>query len=149
SALLSAQGLETFANFDRTGTSYGDGSFAGQDGSTWTYGQCRGDLELNGKAITMGRNRSSENFVESGIISGGMGTLEFSYVQAFATNVNMQVYVNNTLVYTATSTSEEGVIKSSGPIAVNVEGDVQIKFTKNQSSGQVTIDDIAWTAHSS
>src|SRR5690606_3256401 len=91
SALLSAQGLETFANFDRTGTSYGDGSFAGQDGSTWTYGQCRGDLELNGKAITMGRNRSSENFVESGIISGGMGTLEFSYVQAFATNVNMQV----------------------------------------------------------
>lgn len=149
SALVSAQGLETFANFDRTGTSYGDGSFAGQDGSTWTYGQCRGDLELNGKAITMGRNRSSENFVESGIISGGMGTLEFSYVQAFATNVNMQVYVNNTLVYTATSTSEEGVVKSSGPIAVNVEGDVQIKFTKNQSSGQVTIDDIAWTGHSS
>lgn len=144
-----SQGHETFENFDRPGTSYGDGTFEGQDGSTWTYGQCRGDIELNGTAITLGRNRSSDNFVESGTISGGMGVLEFSYMQAFGNNVSLQVYVNDVLVHTATSNNEQNIIKSSGPITVNVEGNVELKFTKNQNSGQVTIDDITWTSFGS
>jgi hypothetical protein len=36
---LHGQGLETFDNFDATGNSYQDGTFLGQDGSTWTYTQ--------------------------------------------------------------------------------------------------------------
>ena len=46
STMLFAQGTETFANFPETGNSYQDGTFLGQDGSTWTYWQCRGDQTI-------------------------------------------------------------------------------------------------------
>lgn len=146
SAMTYAQGHETFDNLELTGNSYTSGSFVGQDGVTWTFGEARGDIELNGTAITLGRNRANPMFLESATLSTGIGTLEFSYSQAFSSNVGMEVLVNGELVYTATSDDEMGVIKSSGVITVNVEGDVTIMFNNPQTFGQITIDDIIWTA---
>lgn len=141
-------GLETFANLELEGTSYADGSFLGQDGSTWTYFQSRGDYEITGKAIMLARNRTPQANVFSGTILGGIGTLNFDYMQAFGTDVNLNVLVNDVVVGNVTSDEEQGVIKSSGTITVNVDGSVTIKFINaNNSDGQVVIDNVAWTAY--
>lgn len=147
SALTYAQGHETFDNLELEGNSYATGSFVGQDGITWSFGEARGDIELNGTAITLGRNRANPMFLESQTIPNGIGTLEFSYMQAFSSNVGMEVLVNGELVYTATSDDEKEVIKSSGSITIEVAGDFTLMFNNPEGFGQITLDDIVWTEH--
>ncbi len=142
------QGLETFDNLTITGTSYQDGTFLGQDGSTWTFWQCRGDVEITGKAIMLGRNRTPQAEVFSGTISGGIGELNFNYMQAFGTNVNLNVEINGIVVGNVTSSGQQNVILNSGIIVVNVEGDFVIRFINaNNGDGQVVIDDVEWTGY--
>src|SRR5690554_5866158 len=142
------QGHETFDNLGLTGNSYQNGSFVGQDGVTWTYGQSRGDIELDGVAITLGSNRSGDMYLESAALANGVGTLEFSYMQAFGSDVNLEVLVNDVLVYTATSDDEKEVIKSSGVITVEADAGAVIKFN-NPNGAQVTLDNIIWTVFDS
>src|SRR5690554_6435886 len=148
SSMIFAQGHETFDNLGHTGNSYQNGSFVGQDGIEWTYGQSRGDIELDGAAITLGRNRTEDMYLESAALTNGVGTLEFSYSQAFSNPVNLEVLVDGVLVYTATSDNEQGVIKSSGLITVEAEAGAVIKFN-NPNGAQVTLDNIIWTAFDS
>ncbi|MCB0470039.1 MAG: hypothetical protein KDC51_05505, partial [Flavobacteriaceae bacterium] len=61
SSLGFSQGTETFDNFPSTSSSYVDGSFTGQDGSIWTHVQCRGDVQITGQSIMIGRNRSPQS----------------------------------------------------------------------------------------
>lgn len=141
-----AQGHETFDNVDdSTGNSYVDGTFQGQDGSTWTHVQTRSDAEITGQAIMLGRNRTPDSYLESGVIANGIGNLKFSYKQEFSNDVNMDVYVNGSLVYTATTSGQQGDVLTTPDIAVNISGDVVIKFD-NANGAQVTIDDVIWTA---
>jgi hypothetical protein len=143
-------GMETFANLDLTGSSYLDGTFLGQEGSTWSYFQSRGDIEITGKAIMLGKGRTPAANVYSGIINGGVGVLNFDYMQAFSTNVNVSVLVNDAVVGILTSTGEANVIKNSGDITVNVSGPVTIKFLNaNSGDGQVVIDNVSWTGYNS
>jgi hypothetical protein len=142
-----SQGTETFDNFAETGSSYADGTFVGNDGSTWTYVQSRGDQSITGKSIMLGRNRTPQAEVYSGTISGGVGTISFNYQRAFSTDVNLDVYVNDVVYGNVTST--DGTVQNSGTITVNQPGNVVIKFKSvNNSDGQVTIDDITWTGFS-
>jgi hypothetical protein len=144
--ILSDEHWETFSAMEHTTTAYRDDSFMGQDGSQWNYTQCAGSIQITGQAITLGRNRTPQSFVESGTIPGGVGTIDFHYMQAFSTDVNLGVYVNDQLVGTVTSTSEQNVVKHSGLIEVNIPGDVVIKFMNiENSAGQVVIDDVIWT----
>lgn len=143
-----SQGNETFDNFPSTTSSYVDGSFLGQDGSTWTHTQCRGDVSITGQSIMIGRNRSPQSEFYSGTIAGGVGTISFNYMQAFGTNVNLNVLVNDVVVGNVTSSGEQNVVKASGAITVNQPGDVVIKFINvNNSDGQVVIDDVVWTGY--
>ncbi|MGO3706558.1 MAG: T9SS type A sorting domain-containing protein [Mesonia hippocampi] len=141
-----AQGTETFDNLTLTGTSYSDGTFTGQDGSTWEYLQSRGDFQISGNAIMLGRNRTPDAEVKSGSIANGIGTLNFDYKQAFSNNVDLDVYVNNVLVANVTTNSEQDVIKNSGNINVNVAGNFVLKFL-NTNGAQVVIDNVTWTAN--
>jgi hypothetical protein len=144
-----SQGNETFDNLGLSGSSYADGTFLGQDGSTWTYTQSRGDLTITDAAIMLGRNRTPQAEVYSGTISGGVGTISFNYMQAFSSNVNLNVLVNDVVVGNVTSSGEQNTVKASGTITVNQPGDVVIKFISvNNSDGQVVIDDVVWTGYS-
>lgn len=144
-----ADGLETFANFPETSNAYKDGSFAGQDGSTWTYFQCRGDIHINPPTPTLGKGRTPTAAVESGSISGGIGILSFDFMQAFSTNVNLDVMVNGIVITTVTTNGEVNIVKNSGPITVNYPGSFTIKFIQNNNNaGQVSIDNITWTGYS-
>jgi hypothetical protein len=140
-----AQGSEDFTNFPETGSSYNDGSFTGNDGSTWTYLQSRGDQNITAPTPMLGRNRTPDAEMTSGTLSGGIGTLTFNYQQAFSSNVSLEVYVNTTLVATVTTEDEQNVLKSSGVITVEEPGDFTLSF-KNPEGGQVLIDDVVWTS---
>jgi hypothetical protein len=141
------QGLEDFANYPETASLYHDGTFTGQDGSVWTYWQCRGDSAVQAPTPTLGKNRTPVSGVISGTIHNGCGTLSFDYKQVFTSNVNLEVFVNGLLMSTVTSSSQQGVILNSGNIQVNVAGDVTISFRqKNTSAGQVAIDNITWSS---
>ena len=141
-----AQGTETFDGVSTEGNSYLDGTFTGQDGSTWNYTQCRGDYEITGQSLMIGRNRSPQAEFSSGLISGGVGTISFNYVQVFGTGVNLNVLVNDVVVGNVTSTAEQDITKASGTITVDQPGDVVIKFINAENgAGQVAVDDIVWT----
>ncbi len=138
-------GHETFDNLDITGASYVSGTFLGQDGSHWTFFECRGDYEIDGKAIMIGRNREPQSNFYSGTLEGGIGVMSFDYMQAFATNVNLQVEINDVVVAVVTSDGQQGEILNSGPIHVHEPGDVVMKFIGvTNSAGQVVVDNIIW-----
>lgn len=145
-----AQGHETFDGFSTSNNSYQSGTFTGQDGSEWEYIQSRGDADAEitegDQAIMLGRNRTPNAELISGTLQNGIGTLEFSYMQAFSSNVGMEVYVNDILVYTATSDGQVGEALSSGEITVNIDGDFVLRFYNPSGAGQVNIDDVIWTA---
>lgn len=135
--------VEDFANYPVIGSSYASGTFLGQDGSTWTYTECRGDQLITDETPCL-RNTSESNLY-SGTISGGIGTINFDYMQAFSSNVDLNVLVNDIVVGNVTSSSQQGVVLSSGDITINVAGDFVLKFAQNSSGGQVAIDNVSWT----
>ncbi|MDN4165376.1 lamin tail domain-containing protein [Cytophagales bacterium LB-30] len=143
--------FEDFTNYPvSTGTTaYSNGSFAGNNGITWNYIQANGANEavITDKSLMLGRNRSPLSSLTSQSISGGIGTLEFDYRQAFSTNVNLEVYVNDVLITTVTTSSEVGVVKNSGTININVGGDFILSFRQPSGAGQVGIDNISWTSY--
>ncbi|RLD54790.1 MAG: hypothetical protein DRJ05_14050 [Bacteroidetes bacterium] len=142
-----ADGLETFANYPEDGNSYQDGSFTGQDGSTWEYWQCRGDQPITDETPCLGKDRTPTSEVTSGTIADGLGTFSFDYMQAFSTSVNLDIYVNDILVGNVTSNGEQGVIKNSGDIVADIDGDVTVTFVQNNTgAGQVSIDNWAYTS---
>lgn len=139
-------GSEDFANFPETGSSYGSGTFTGQDGSTWTYLQCRGNKVIN--APTPGLNDEAPlAYVKSGALSGGCGTLSFEYKQLFTHTSVVDVVVNDTVRYTLNSGAQH-VTNHSGNLSINVGGNFTLKFIQNNiQSGQVAIDNISWTPY--
>lgn len=148
----SGQGLENFNNYAGTSGTYSDGTFLGQDGSTWSYSQCRSDKPINVPSPCLGKARNPTAKVVSGTISGGCGTLSFDYKQGFSTAANLNVYVNGNLVGNVTSpggTGDTTTIHNSGPIVVNISGSFTLKFKQADSllSGQVSIDNVTWTSY--
>ncbi len=137
-------GTETFANYSGT-SSYADGTFTGQDGSTWTYARCRGDMQINGSAPTLGKDLTPMAYVRSGVIGGGCGALSFKYRRSFTSSITCDVYVANTLV--TTLTGGDGTTQTYNNAAVNIAGDFVIVFTNRAKGGQVTIDDVTWTSY--
>ncbi|MCK9421181.1 MAG: choice-of-anchor J domain-containing protein [Bacteroidales bacterium] len=146
------QGLENFANYPETGNSYHDGTFTGQDGSMWSYFQCRGDRPINPPTPCIRKNTATATgLIYSGSIPNGCGILSFDYKQGFSSAVNLNVLINGLVVGNVISPGGSGdtsVVHNSGPITVNVSGDFIIRFEQvDLSSGQVAIDNITWTAY--
>jgi len=148
--LIWAQGFESFDNFPVSDLPYYyTSSFTGEDGSTWNYVRARGDYQISGNAPMLGKDQNPRSQLYSGIIDGGIGSLSFDYMQAFSTDVNLSVMVNDVLVANVSSSDQQGVILQSGNLSVNVAGDFVLKFINADSGdGQVVIDNISWTGYS-
>lgn len=145
------QGLENFNNFVGTSGTYSSGSFVGQDGSTWNYNSCRSDRAIVAPSPCMGKGRNPTGSVTSGILANGCGTLSFDYKQGYSSAVNLNIYVNGLVVGNVTSPGGNGdtaTVRNSGPIVVNAPGTFTLLFKQADSllSGQVTIDNVSWTA---
>jgi len=145
SLAIFADGWETFSNFPVTGGDYEDGTFIGQNDSIWTFWQCRGDQLITDQTPCLGKNRIPTSEIISGMIPDGIASFNFDYMQAFSSNVELDVYINDQWVASVTSTNEQAIIKNSGEIVVNLEGDFYFRFVQaNNTSGQVSIDNISW-----
>ena len=144
--LTLAAGLENFNNFPETGSGYNNGTFTGQDGSTWTYFQCRGNKVID--APTPGLNDEDPlAYIVSGTLTGGCGTLSFDYKQLFTHTSDVDVVVNDTVRYTV-HTQVQNATNHSGDLAINVGGNFTLKFIQNNNqSGQVAIDNVFWTSY--
>jgi len=143
--ILYAQGMEYFTNFPETGSTYNSGTFAGSDGSLWTYANCRGDNPILSPSPTLGQNTSPSAFLQSGILHNGCSLLKFSYKQASAGNVNLHVFINDSLAGTVTTSGQQNYVNDFW-VGVHVEGDfvITIRQADSVSSGEVTIDNLSW-----
>jgi len=145
-----SQGSETFENFTPVTGTYVNGSFTGLDGSVWSFSQCRGDKSIDLPNPCLGKKRSPNSEVVSGVIHNGCGTVIFSYRQAFSTAVNLDLLINGMIVknvLSAGGSADTAVLRSSDSITVNIPGDFTMAFRQADSinSGQVCIDNVCWT----
>jgi len=137
-------GSENFANFPETENGYVDGTFTGQDGSTWSYVSCQGSKVIDAPTPGMGKGKIPAAQIESGTISGGCGILRFEYKQLYTATSAVDVVVNDTVRYTVTSTAQH-VTNQTGDLEINVGGNFTLKLSQNHSgAGQVAIDNIEW-----
>ena len=142
-----AEGFENFNNFPETGTTYVDGSFLGQDGSTWTYVACHGADPINAPTPGLGKGKTPAANIFSGPLANGCGILTFDWTQFATAPVSLDVFVNGTLRHTVTG-GQHDVVFQSGPIEINVGGTFTLKFQQNNfNSGQVAIDNVSWTSY--
>ncbi|MDY0343476.1 MAG: chitobiase/beta-hexosaminidase C-terminal domain-containing protein [Lentimicrobium sp.] len=147
------QGLEDFTNSNAT-SSYGNNSFVGNDGITWTYVASRdenGDANgsgIDGKALMLRRN-SDNSAVTSSAISGGIGNFSVKLYKGFTGGGDRQVelFINDISQGLSTPFDDfaEHIFEVNG---INTSGDVVIKIT-NATSKQVIVDNIEWTAYNS
>jgi hypothetical protein len=145
-----AQGYEDFSAFQGGSGTYSNGTFTGNDGSEWTFIQCRGDLLITPPTPCLGKKRNPVPCIRSGLIRNGCRALVLRYRQAFSSAVNMEVLVNGILVKTLTTPggiADTSNTYTSDSIMVFASGDFLMEFRQADSllSGQVCIDDIAWT----
>ena len=146
------QGTENFNNYAGTSGTYSNGTFVGQDGSTWTYSQCRSDKPIAAPSPCLGKGRNPTGKVVSGTLLNGCGTISFDYKQGFSSAANLNVLVNDLVVSNVTTpggNADTSIVHHAGPIAVNASGSFILMFKQADSllSGQVTIDNVVWTAN--
>ena len=143
-------GSENFNNFPVTGSTYTNGTFLGQDGSTWTYAWCRGDktiapAPLRTPGIDKGRTPAAG--LASGTIAGGCGTISFDWMKMFTGTVSVDVVINDTVRHTV-SGGVQNVTNHAGPLAINVGGNFTLKFQQHDTrASQVAIDNVSWTSY--
>jgi len=158
-----AQGLETFDNFDYTGTNYIDGDFVGENGVVWYHYHVTGatagttDNSIDGNGMILRRSEVPSRIV-SGPIEGGIGNFSVQMRKAYTSAGDRQLalYIND--VWIADSeifgspqggddTVHEFVVNG-----VNVPGEFIMEIRNIQGGSnnrQVTIDNISWTAYGS
>lgn len=135
----SAGTTEDFANAGSS-SSYASGSFSGAGNITWNYVSTKFNMSLDGKAATLGRNRSP-NATLSATFPSGVSSLNFEFAQTYSTPVNFQVFANGNMVGTVSESSARGVTKSRS-LSVNRTGSTTISFVQASGGGQVTLDNI-------
>jgi len=144
-------GLEDFSESNAT-ASYGNGSFVGNNGITWTYVASRdengddNESGINGKALML-RRQSDGSKVTSSTIPTGIQDFSVKLYKGFTSNSNRQVtlYVNGELKGTSIEFNdyEEHIFSVEN---INIAGDVIIEI-RNNTGNQVIVDDITWTCY--
>lgn len=144
-----ADGTESFSLFDPGTTAYSTGSYTGDNGIEWFYTKCRKGQETttnDNEAIQLAKDAGAT--VYSQAIPNGCASLTFQYEQELTTDVNAQVFINQQLVGTLTTSDEADKTKVFSVDNLNIAGSFVIKIMQtNGSSGQLTIDDIQWKSY--
>ncbi len=150
---LRAQGIETFDSLRIPGTAYKDSSFMGNQGIRWTYISARteGSYPINGRGILLrGSAYGSKIFSDS--IQGGIGNFSVKLKKASTSSDSRQValYINGDSISSVTSfgtTASDTTVHLFSVGNINLLGKfiLEIRCLK---PGQITIDDVQWTAYS-
>jgi hypothetical protein len=138
---------ETFGNFPVSASSYATDEvtgFIGVAGNTWYYVNARGDIKIDDETVTLQNNTAAKLYSS---INGSVTDFSFDYMQAFSTNVHLEVHINGSLAATVTSDDEQNIVKNSGNISLaDKDGTFTIEFIQGTSpnGGQVAIDNFSW-----
>lgn len=140
---------ETFSGIKSGSSSYGSGSFTGDDGSIWSYTQGRTDQTIDGNALTI----RSGGTITSGKIAGGCASLAFDWKYSFSESGswNIDIYINDVKVANFNSAigDKNTRNKYQTPEFTPVAGDFTIKLVNNATSNKrITIDNITWESAS-
>lgn len=144
-----AQGSEDFTN-SNAGTGYGDGSFVGNNGITWTYVASRdGNGDANGSGINlpalMLRRTADDSKITSSEIPNGIGNFNVKLYKGFtgAGDRQVELFINGISQGTSTGFDDfnEHIFEVNN---IDISGNIVIEI-KNITSRQVIIDDITWT----
>lgn len=142
-SLVSAtQYVETFDN--SSATSYGDGSFLGENSVTWSFTESRDeyDYAISGAGLML---RDTTSKITSDTISGGIGTFSVKLKKGYTGAGNRQVELLINGVSKANSTAFDNTATQTFTLNdINTEGDFTIEL-RNTKGDQIVIDDITWT----
>ncbi len=155
--LITSGGMETFDNSNATG-SYNDGSFIGNNNITWNYYHSRDEdaFPINGKGLML--RRAEDSKIESGIITGGIGSFNMKMKKAFTgTNARqLELYINDDLIGTSepfgTESGEDETIYIFEIQNIDIAGDFTMMIKNvgdTETNRQTVIDDISWTGFDS
>jgi len=140
-------GSEDFANFLETGNSSYTDTFIGQDSSTWSYVNCRGDKLIDTPSPSLNKGKIPLSSIESGTLNGGCGTLSFDYMLLFNPTVRVDVVISGTVRYTITG-GQKDIVTNTGLLTINQGGNFTLKLVQHDSkASQVAIDNIEWTPY--
>ncbi|WP_439151051.1 hypothetical protein [Winogradskyella sp.] len=144
--------FETFDNSNAT-ASYGNNSFVGDNGVTWTYIESRdenGDANgsgINGNALML-RRSSDNSSVTSSLVPNGIGDFTVKLYKGFTGSGNRQVELFVNGISQGTSTPFDNFSEQTFSVTgINISGDVTIEI-RNITGNQVIVDDIEWTCYS-
>lgn len=130
---------ETFSNMGSNLSSYAVRTWTGDNGVEWEATDARTDQELNGDAIAI-RTGSLTNTTP---VTGGIGTLTFSYARVFTGNSTLKVFVNGVQYGSDVTVSE--TTPSQYSVVVDVAGDVTVEI--ENSGNRTIIDDVVWNCY--
>ncbi|OBX26086.1 Lamin Tail Domain [Gelidibacter algens] len=143
----SGQGSESFTNCNASGTTYTDGSYIGDNGAVWTYGEARlVNTTYNITGSSIGFSTTSARFVSALSGPNGVGYLYYNvrsyFTSGAASDRRIDVYVNGILYDSYTLEAMNTIYNRS--ILVNETGNVTIEF-RSIGTLQIVLDDISWT----
>ncbi len=143
SAQVLAQNYENFDNLT-LGSTPGDGSFVGVS-VPWNYYNCRGDVEITGKAITLGVGGTTSSLT-CYYMPQDIQTISFDLMQVGPNPATVFIRVNDNPAGSRT-TSVQGLVVNSGPISLSIVGGgaVKVEFITTEGGNEVTLDNIYWT----
>lgn len=148
-----SQGLEDFANFSTSGSSYYTDTYVGNNGVVWDYIESRapGANDVNYSGINlpamMLRRASDNSSITSSLIPNGIQDFSVKLYKGFTGGGNRQVelFINGQSIAQSTPFDDfdEHIFTVNN---INVAGDFTLEI-RNVTSSQVVIDDISWTAY--
>lgn len=138
---------ETFDNLGLTLSSYESTTFIGAYGIEWIVTGARGDIDLNGKALTFGGKADDQSSLFA-VLDGGITSFSLKHKMAFSTIVPYGVYINGVKVVDIVATSLVQTLTFTLPTPIQGEYTFEIKpNTEESSRKQLTIDDLTITTY--
>jgi hypothetical protein len=146
-------GLETF---DHTGFGSGNtwvagGAFTGQQDVVWTYANARGVPPVRTGDPAMVLRGNPKGWLASEPLTGGVGRVTATFMQAAATNTDCDVRINGTVIGNYRSAGVSGVVETVSisafdPVArLPFTNDFVLSISNRvASAGVVALDDLAW-----
>lgn len=146
--VLIAQGTESFTNLTASGSSYGSGTYTGDNLDTWTYnGARKPSSAYNITGTSIGFGPSGTRNVSSNSGTNGVGDITFSIRSYFtggnASNRTIEVFVGGVSRGSFTLAAM-GVVETHTINSINEDGNVVIQFSST-GSRQIILDDVSWT----
>lgn len=139
-----AQTSESFSNIG-LGSGYSSGSFTGDAGIIWFYENAKGGQYLTSnetQAICL--NKAADATLYNNEIEGGCSKLTFGYEQEYSSDVLAHVYINDSLIATITSSSQQDSTLYFLIDSLTFEGNINLRIQQaSAESGHLTIDDIS------